>query len=79
MLIIKFSNDTSSVGYDSVITNIIKNFADIIASILTHLINLYFSECIFSEKMIVSIIKLFFKKGDYHELSNYKPIMLIYP
>lgn len=70
-------NNTNSEGYDEISTKIIKGCVNEIIDVLTYLINLSFGCGIFPEALKFSIIKPLYKKGDRHDMSNYRPITLI--
>lgn len=70
-------NNTNSEGFDEINTKIIKACTDVLAHILTHLINLSFSTGVFPEILKLSIVKPILKKGKKDDVANYRPITLI--
>jgi hypothetical protein len=75
--IIKKLSNTRSVGYDDIPTHIVKSTSDIIAPVLSHLINMTFQQGVFPDKLKISIVKPIFKAGDKNFPGNYRPITLI--
>lgn len=74
---IKSLKNTSSVGCDGICTQILKETATLIASPLTHIINLSIQNGVFPSLLKCSIIKPLYKKGDKEVLNNYRPVTLI--
>lgn len=70
-------SNTRSEGYDEINTKIVKACCNELTGILTHLINMSFSQGIFPGKLKLSLIKPLFKKGDKCDINNYRPITLI--
>lgn len=75
--IIKLLKNTNSSGHDGITTQVIKSVADIIAPILSHIINLCIEQGKYPNKLKVSIIKPLFKKEDRENMNFYRPIALI--
>lgn len=76
-LIINDLKNTNSTGYDNINTKTVKHVSHIIASPLSHIINLCISEGVFPEKLKTTIIKPLFKKEDRENVECYRPIALI--
>lgn len=77
LLIIRLLKNTNSTGCDDVSTKVIKYVAEILAPILSHLINLCVKDGIFPEALKTSIIKPLFKKDDREDIGCYRPIALV--
>lgn len=75
--IIKSLKNTNSTGYDALTTKIIKICANELAPLLAHFINGSFTEGKFPSSLKISVIKALFKRGDRHDVNNYRPIALI--
>jgi hypothetical protein len=75
-IIISLKN-ANSVGYDDISTNILKMCSKNISVPLTHIINLSLENGIFPDRLKLSIVKPLYKKGDEHDINNYRPITLI--
>lgn len=67
----------NSSGWDEISNNLLKKSADIIATPLTHLINLSFENGVFPEQLKKTIIKPVFKRDDSTDANNYRPIALL--
>lgn len=67
----------SSYGFDEVPDFIFKKCSDGVIEILTFLINKSVTLGIFPDILKQSIIRPIFKKGDKHDISNYRPISLL--
>ena len=70
-------NNTSSVGYDGITTDILKKCVVSIVPVLGYLINLSFQEGNFPSRLKKSVVKPLHKKGEKTEMGNYRPITLI--
>jgi len=68
----KNSND-----YDKISTKLLKFSSPFIHSPLTHICNKSLSLGIFPDRLKYSEIKPLFKKGDRHNISNYRPISIL--
>ncbi|KAL0828886.1 hypothetical protein ABMA28_003792 [Loxostege sticticalis] len=75
--IIMALKNSNSVGYDDLSTKIIKIVAIPVASVLSHLVNLSFSQGVFPNRLKLSVVKPLYKKGDKKMPNNYRPISLI--
>lgn len=75
-IIINLKN-TNSTGYDNLSTKVIKYVADLIAPVLSSIINLSIQQGIFPEKLKTSVIRPLFKKKDREDMSCYRPVALI--
>lgn len=75
--IIDSLKNTNTVGFDNISTKVIKEVKEIIAPLLSHIINLCISDGIFPTRLKKVIIKPLFKKDDRTELKNYRPIAKI--
>ena len=71
--IIKSLNTKNSHGYDEISTKLLKLSSPFILSPLTHICNKSLSLGIFPDGLKYSEIKPLFKKGDKHNISNYRP------
>lgn len=70
-------NNTSSVGYDGITTDVLKKCIVSIVPVLRYLINLSFAQGSFPSRLKKSVVKPLHKKGDKAEMCNYRPITLI--
>lgn len=75
--IVKSLRNTKSVGYDGFITNVIKRNIEKLSIPLSHIINLSLNTGIYPKKLKLAIVKPVYKKGDKHNMKNYRPIALI--
>lgn len=75
-IIIALKNTNSS-GYDDIVTNVIKNVAFEISSVLSYIINLCIDNGKFPEDLKLAIIKPIHKKDDPKNMKNYRPIALV--
>ena len=75
--IIKSLNTKSLNGYDEVSTKLLKLSLPFILSPLTHICNKSLALGIFPDRFKYSEIKPLFKKGDKHNISNYRPISML--
>ena len=64
-------------GYDEIPTKLLKLSFPFILSPLTHICNKSLSLGIFPDRLKYSEIKPLFKKGDKHNISNYRPISIL--
>jgi len=70
-------NNTSSCGYDSIPTSIVKQCHTELSPLLTNLINFSFETGTLPEQLKVSKIVPIFKKGAPDEIGNYRPISIL--
>lgn len=75
--IIKAIKTTYSVGHDEVSTIVLKQSANVIVSVLSHLINLSFSQGVFPDRLKKAIVKPLHKKNNKEDVGNYRPIALL--
>jgi len=75
--IIKSLNMKNSHGYDEISTKLLKLSSPFILSPLTHICNKSLSLGIFPDRLKYSEVKPLFKKGDKHNISNYRPISIL--
>lgn len=75
--VINTLNNSMSTGYDCVATKVVKYCCHVIAPLLTHIINLSFSQGVFPENLKHTVIKPIHKKDDKRIPANYRPIALI--
>ena len=75
--IIKSLNMKNSNDYDKISTKLLKFSSPFIHSPLTHICNKSLSLGIFPDRLKYSEIKPLFKKGDRHNISNYRPISIL--
>ena len=75
--IIKSLNSNNSHGYDEILTKLLKLSFPFIRSSLTHICSKSLSLGIFPDRLKYSEIKPLFKKGDKHNISNYRPISIL--
>ena len=67
---------STSVGFDDISTNILKNIAPVIIQPLTVIINQSLISGIVPSKLKISKVIPIFKKGDSRLVSNYHPISI---
>jgi hypothetical protein len=75
--IIKSIYTKNSHGYDEISTKLLKLSSPFILSPLTHICNKSLALGIFLDHLKYSEIKPLFKKGDKHNISNYRPISVL--
>ena len=66
-----------AVGNDDISAKIIKDGKEIIAPVLTKIINLSYDKNVFPKSMKIAKIKAIHKKDDYNDFSNYRPISIL--
>lgn len=66
-----------STGYDEIPITIIKESKEIIAPILTHIVNMSVAQGEFPTNLKLGILIPLFKKGDHKIIENYRPIALL--
>lgn len=69
--------NTNSVGYDNINTNILKIVSKKISYPLTHIINQSLENGIFPDRLKLSVVKPLHKGGNETDMNNYRPIALI--
>jgi len=74
-IVTKFKNKTSTDSNGIDMTIIEKNI-DCIIKPLTYIFNLSFSTGIFPDRIEISKMSPFFKAGDKHSFTNYRPVSL---
>ena len=67
----------TAAGYDKLPMSVLKDSMDIIASPLTHIINLSISSGIVPDLMKIARVVPLFKSGDYTLFQNYRPISIL--
>ena len=70
-------NSTKSTGYDGLSIDLIKQIGHIIAEPLSFIINCSLALSIFPEKLKIAKIIPIYKKGDKHQIENYRPISIL--
>ena len=75
--IVNSLNSTSSVGYDEVPINIIKESIPLIAEPLSEVVNACFQQGVYPSSLKHSMITPIFKKGDPTQTNNYRPISVL--
>jgi len=75
--IIKSPKSNNLHGYDEIPTKLLKLSFPFILSPLTHICDKSLSLGIFPDRLKYSEIKPLFKKGDKHNISNYRPISIL--
>ena len=75
--IIKSLKSKNTSGYDEISTQILKLSVPYIICPLTYICNAILNSGIFPDRLKYAIIKPIFKKGDDHEIINYRPISLL--
>lgn len=75
--IVRLLKPKESFGWDEIPITLIKENISVLKKPLTHIINLSLSQGIFPDKFKIASIKPLFKKGDKHNISNYRPISLL--
>lgn len=76
-LIIKHLKNTKSTGFDDICVLVLKHVCNIIAPILSYIINLCFEQGVFPSILKTSIIKPIHKNAEKCFMKNYRPIALI--
>ena len=75
--IIKSLKSKNTTGYDEIPVSILKMSAPYIISPLTYICNTTLNTGIFPSRLKYAVVKPLHKKGNKHELSNYRPISLL--
>lgn len=75
--IIRSLKNSNTVGYDQLPTNIIKATKNLIAPVLSHIINLSFEQGLFPDKLKLTVVSPIHKTGNKHTVENYRPISKI--
>ncbi len=70
-------NVKKAAGYDNISAKLLKIAIDQLAPLLTHLINLSITKCIFPNELKLAEIIPVFKKNDKMNKENYRPISLL--
>ena len=70
-------NPAKSVGPNSIPIKLLKILGLSLSPFLTDIINQSFQTGVFPEKLKIAKVITIFKKGDYHQTSNYRPISLL--
>ena len=70
-------NSTKSTGYDGLSIDLIKQLGHIIAEHLSFIINCSLALSIFPDKLKIAKIIPIYKKGDKHQIENYRPISIL--
>ena len=68
---------TTSAGWDSISSRVLKHNYDHIARPLTHITNLSISQGVVPKELKKTIVRPIFKKGDKREFTNYRPISIL--
>ena len=66
-----------SMGYDNIPPKLLRISKDVIAPVITHLINACIDECIFPSDLKYAEVSAIFKKCDKLKKENYRPISLL--
>lgn len=77
MSTIKTLSSNKAPGIDGVGSFLLKELSDVISPILTFLINLSFKTGTFPEVLKTAVVIPLHKKGNSHDLNNYRPISLL--
>lgn len=75
--VISSLKNTSTVGYDGISTRVIKDVKEVIATPLSHIINLCISDGVFPTSLKKAVIKPIYKNNDKTDVKNYRPIAKI--
>lgn len=75
--ITKTLKNTNSVGFDGILTKVIKMNIATLATPLTHIINLSLSTGVYPDSLKLTTVIPVHKKGEKDEMKNYRPIALI--
>jgi hypothetical protein len=67
----------NSFGYDEICSRIIEATAPFIIPLLTYICDMMLDTGVFPDRLKFAIVKPCFKKGNIHEISNYRPILLL--
>lgn len=75
--VINTLNNTNSTGHDAICTKVVRACAGELAPLLAHFVNRCFEDGKFPSTLKMSIVMPLFKRGERHDLNNYRPIALI--
>jgi hypothetical protein len=75
--VIKGLKKNSSPGFDEIATSLVKQFLCHFIKPLVHIYNVSIQTGIFPDMMKKAKIKPLFKKGDRHDIKNYRPISIL--
>lgn len=75
-IILSVTNKDSA-GYDEIPCSLLKVALDYIVEPITYLVNKSFQEGKFPDELKISVIIPILKKGDAHEIVNYRPVALL--
>lgn len=75
--IISNLKNSNAVGEDNIPIKLLKSLKTYIAAPLMYIANLMIENQVFPERLKRSIVRPIFKKGDKHEIKNYRPIAIL--
>ena len=75
--IIKSMKNKKSSGYDGITNKVVKLIGDIIADPISRLLNECIANGYFPDKLKEAKVIPLYKKGDIHEVKNFRPILLL--
>ena len=68
---------SKSPGFDGISSNVLKRIGDVVASPISHIINLSFLNGVFPSELKIAKVIPIFKSGDKQQFSNYRPVSLL--
>ena len=75
-IVYSFTNGVAA-GYDNLSVSAIKESIELIASPLTHIVNLSISSGIFPDPLKIARVVPIFKSGDHRMFVNYRPVSIL--
>lgn len=75
--IIRTLKTSKSCGWDGISNNTVKVVASVASQPLAHVIKLLMTIVVFPYKLKYATVRPIYKKGDYSEMQNYRPISVL--
>ena len=75
--IVKSLKSTSSPGYDGILISVIKDNLDSLLDAIVYICNLSLQTGVFPQKLMIAVVVVIFKSGDFQILENYRPISIL--